>query len=638
MNQSNFRSPQSSQRTQSLATKFFAPFAFFGVKSRCVTPAGWWALTLALGIIALLLLADGAGAAADTQSQRTYEAGDMILRADHIWIALWDSDVPDVADASNCAKNAILLKEGYTLALDAVFQKTIPATGSIRIANFSLFRNGEIIKKANVTGGEFFYYNMTADGTEYPVIEFRVDSIFSADGGYCSGWLIRLMQFNQYSDGAGVIWLNLTNSPAHLPPSEEWNRTFPGMDAEAAMSVQETEDGGYLLVRSYIPEFPANKWSSPILLNRTDDRGIELWNITISEIKAQVYSIQRTSDGGFAAAGDVLKKTHFTKEEWLVKIGTNGDKMWERMFGGIYDDTASLVRQTGDGGYFLLGTKGESGGAPWLIRTDPNGKEMWNRTLAMPIYSKVNSLQWTDDNGCIIAGTIGTYFADFNDAMLFKLDANGSEQWNRTFGGKYDDRFFSVLQTRDGGYLAAGMTELYGHDSWLVKTDANGSEMWNRTLYDGGGSEALDVLETGDGYVLAGRKLTSEGKEALFVKTDLYGNKQWSRTFGGELDDEVSYVRQTGDGGYILAGNTRSYGSGKKDAWLVKMSREPDGNATVPVVNTNEIASPIPTLTAIPMGTAIPAVAGFEAVLAITALLLAITIRRRLLLRYFGDE
>jgi hypothetical protein len=324
-------------------------------------------------------------------------------------------------------------------------------------------------------------------------------------------------------------------------------------------------------------------------------------------------------------AGDVFKMTHFTKEEWLVKIGTNCEKMWERMFGGIYDDTGSLVQQTGDGGYFLLGIKGESGGAPWLIRTDPKGNEIWNRTLAMPIYSSVNSLQWTNDNGCIIAGTIGTYNADFNNAILSKLDANGSEQWNRTFGGKYDDRFFSVMQTRDGGYLASGMTELYGHDAWLVKTDANGSEMWNRTLYDGGGSEVLDVLETGDGYVFAGRKFVSGGNEALLVKTDLYGNTKWSKTFGDESDYEALSVMQTRDGGYILAGNTKSYGSEYNDAWLVKVSREPDGTDNSREESTNGTASSTRNLMEGPAEThkAGPkeSIAGFEIVFAIMILL-----------------
>ncbi len=111
-----------------------------------------FAFVLTSGIIAMSLLLFAGGAAEDMYSQRTYAAGDLILRADSIMISLWDSDVPDVGDAALfCAKNAILLKEGYTLLLDGVYQENIPATASIseksiRIAKFSLYRNGEIMK------------------------------------------------------------------------------------------------------------------------------------------------------------------------------------------------------------------------------------------------------------------------------------------------------------------------------------------------------------------------------------------------------------------------------------------------------------------------------------------------------------
>ncbi|GFO96721.1 hypothetical protein ig2599ANME_0911 [groundwater metagenome] len=157
----------------------------------------------------------------------------------------------------------------------------------------------------------------------------------------------------------------------------------------------------------------------------------------------------------------------------------------------------------------------------------------------------------------------------------------------------------------------------------VIKTDPNGSEQWNRTFYvAGGGSEALDVQQTQDGYILAGRRISSDGNDALLIETDSNGNELWRKMFGGERDDEVSYVRQTGDGGYILAGNTRSYGSGNKDAWLIKVSGEPDGtaspNQTLATVQaeTNKIT---PTEKA----------AGFEAALAITVLLVVHIARRR---------
>ncbi len=516
--------------------------------------------------------------------------------------------------------NVTLLKEGYILSFDSADQISIPDkdgnwSNVIRIANFSLYKNGEVAKKSNLTAGEFFYYNKTMDGREYTIIEFKVDGIFNWGEGY----LVQLRSFHQYSDGTGgqEIPAEITG----VPPSEEWNRTFRGKDGnEEKMSVQQTGDGGYFLARSYI----SADWSgTDIWLNRTDAGGNELWNKTLFEDTAQVYAIQQTADNGFAVAGNKRRYSYngSIRNAWLLKIDPDGDEQWNRTFGRDYDDTVSFISQKRDGGYILAGFTGEIGQGIWLIRTDPNGKNLRDKTRGRTSYLyEMNSFQQTADGGFIMTGRANRDFYGYYDAKLIKLDPNGNEQWNKTFGGKYDDRAFSVRQTGDGGYILAGMTELYGHDAWLIKTDPNGSEQWNRTFYVRGGSEELDVQQTQDGYILAGRKISygrNDGNDALLIKTDSNGNERWRKTFGGERDDEVSYVRQTGDGGYILAGTTRSYGSGGKEAWLIKVGGAP--------VQTSKAPTASPILTGVPTGThkvsPTEKAAGFEAALAITILL-----------------
>jgi hypothetical protein len=167
------------------------------------------------------------------------------------------------------------------------------------------------------------------------------------------------------------------------------------------------------------------------------------------------------------------------------------------------------------------------------------------------------------------------------DFWLVKADANGSKQWSKTFGGAGFDTAMSAQQTTDGGYILAGFKQdmfLGDLDFWLVKTDSNGNKQWSKTFGGAGNDVAASVQQTNDsGYILAGYKTYVTGyqdQDVWLVKTDSNGSKQWSKTFGGAGNDVAASVQQTSDGGYILAGETESYGVGGDDFWLIKVRTE----------------------------------------------------------------
>jgi predicted secreted protein len=286
------------------------------------------------------------------------------------------------------------------------------------------------------------------------------------------------------------------------------------------------------------------------------------------------FSLVATSDGGYAIAGSTSSFGAGGTDFWLVKTDANGVMQWNRTYGGAEDDMTYSLVATSDGGYALAGYTGSFGAGGddfWLVKTGALGNMQWNKTYGGPWGDRAYSLVATSDGGYALVGITQPFVDASFDSLLVKIDALGNMEWNRTYGGYAMDEAYSLIETSDGGYAVAGYTESFGAgsaDFWLVKTDALGNMEWNQT-YGGAGDYdvARSLVTTPDGgYVIAG---TAGISGPFLVKTDSFGNMQWSRTSGTFMTAAYSLVAAF-DGGYALAGSAQFFGAGGSDFWLIK--------------------------------------------------------------------
>jgi len=203
---------------------------------------------------------------------------------------------------------------------------------------------------------------------------------------------------------------------------------------------------------------------------------------------------------------------------------------------------------------------------------------VWSSTFGGERRDVLNSLQQTSDGDLVLAGTTSSFGAGSDDGWLIRTNAEGIEEWSRTFGENNPDRFFSVELVLDGGFIIVGETNSFevrgrGKAGWLVRTNEEGIGIWRRLFGESNwnSNTFYSVSLTGDGgFVAAGSRIFDGIFHAgWLVATDSNGDNSWSLVFETEGSEHFSAVRQTVDGGYILAGD-RVYGTA---AWAVKIDQ-----------------------------------------------------------------
>jgi hypothetical protein len=425
------------------------------------------------------------------------------------------------------------------------------------------------------------------------------------------------------------------------PPQIQWQRTYGGTNDEWLATILPTSDGGFLLGGTSSSAPSGNKTSSAygnadMWIVKIDVSGNKVWETSFGGIGDDILSdIKQTADGGFiiggfsssSVSGNKLAANYGQNDYWVVRLDSNGQKLWDKSFGSTGDDQLFSVLQRTDGGFLLSGSaeSGVSGNKTnagfgsldlWLVALDSGGNKIWEKSYGGTSGESFGACIPTSDGGYLLGGrsysgasgnkTSGNFGSQ--DYWIVKLDPDGQIVWDRSFGGDDVEELWSIRQVSDGGFLLAGWSQsfpsgnktspnFYGgfgvfSDYWLVKIDSNGDKIWDRSF----GGTYVDTLfnaeQTANGYVLAGASLSdpSGNKTNInqgswdwwLVKADLNGNKNWEAEFGGNDSDTLMAVAVL-ETGYILAGSSSSPPSGNKtapnlggsDFWVIKLAGPP---------------------------------------------------------------
>lgn len=394
----------------------------------------------------------------------------------------------------------------------------------------------------------------------------------------------------------------LHSSAAFCYSSQYWAKSFGGYNQDHAFSIQQTTDEGYI-VAGYSNSFGAGGFDIWIL--KLNTYGNIIWEKTFGGIYNDYgRSIQQTADGGYILAGYTSTSIGENFDILVLRLDGNGDLLWNKSYGGSSSDIPRSIQQTLDGGYILAAYSDSFGNNTtdlWILKLDPDGNVTWEKTYGTSTTSIVRSIQQTSDEGYIVAGRTQLSPENNPDAWVLKLDSVGDVSWQKVYGGDSFDGANSIQQTSDNGYIMVVYTSSFGvraSDMWILKLENDGDISWQKTYGGDGDDYPVSVQQTSDeGFIVGGwtTSLNSEGRDCWVLKLDTTGTLSWHKRYGGDLLDEAHFAQQTTDGGYIITGDTVSVGTSSTDYWVLKV----DDNGEIPNCPLMHTGTAITTITSV---------------------------------------
>lgn len=398
--------------------------------------------------------------------------------------------------------------------------------------------------------------------------EFLYSVQQTTDGGYILGGNSNSgISGDKIETGSGGqdCWVIKLNDIGEI----EWQNTLGGDLTEYLYAIHPTSDGGCILGGTsnssiFGDKTDPSKGGLDYWIVKLNSSGSIEWQNTIGgDSDDNLISIQQTNDGGYifggytlsGNSGDKLEPSFGDFDYWVVKTNATGEIEWQNAIGGNNADMLYVIQQTPDGGYIVGGysnsgisgekTEASLGQDYWVVRLNTLGEIEWQNTIGGGSTDFLFAIQPTTDGGYILGGqSFSNISGDKtetslggNDYWIVKLNNTGTIDWQNTIGGSGLDNLFSIQQTADGGYILGGHSDsgitgdktqasMGGYDYWVIKLNNSGYIEWQSTIGGSSNDYLNSIAQTTDGgYILGGYSFS--GLSGDKTESSLGNNDYW---------------------------------------------------------------------------------------------------------------
>src|SRR3989338_7169267 len=275
---------------------------------------------------------------------------------------------------------------------------------------------------------DLWVLKLNSDGTVAWQKAYRGDDISASfiqqtsDGGY----IVLGVIFNDATRKKYFLVLKLNSDGTVAWQQKAYGET----GYEYANSIQQTSDGGYIMAGIGI-DF--DRIDSDFLVLKLNSDGRIAWQKTYGGTGGDhANSIQQTSDGGYIVVGG---SNGGNKDVLVLKLNSDRTVAWQKTYGGTGEMYAYSIQQTSDKEYIVAGSFAIGFNMDlWVLKLNSDGTVVWQKTYGGTGYDYTNSIQQTSDGGYIVAGDTCSFGAGSCDLWVLKLLSDGTINFNPTSG------------------------------------------------------------------------------------------------------------------------------------------------------------------------------------------------------------
>lgn len=356
--------------------------------------------------------------------------------------------------------------------------------------------------------------------------------------------------------------------------AQSFQLTYGGANLQDAVATVSDGTGHSTLVR----EVFRNGDKVRIRLLRTDLQGQnQQWFDVALSGACFVQQAVPSGDGNITLCGSRIAPGRSDQDALIAKISPTGAVLWNWTSNspGSQEELRGMQR-TADGGFIASGSWRDTADSDaLLVRIDANGSLLWQNQYGTAASESAEAVA-SDSDGYMVAGRI-TGFSGDADGYVLRVGNDGGEQWWQGWGGVKDEVLYGIVRS-GSDFIMAGCTDSYGPASgsqhvrsvYLLAMNDAGDTLWTRTIGNiAQASAAQDIQLAANGdLLLAGQAGNNHATDGMAMRLSPTGQQIWMRTYDLGGEDVFHHMELLPDGGFIAAG--RSFGQQGAQAVLAR--------------------------------------------------------------------